>query len=470
MLKENATTFRRIMILVDFSFLIAAFFIAYFWRSSIHDLEPLRAYLWILPTMLLVWTGGLFAMGIYESFRLRSAFELAGRIILVGTLGLLLFSSLNYLVGINYVSRSFTIAAFGLGTLFLILERVIVVTAFRVLRSGGYNFRNIIVVGTGPRAVHFIRGIKDHAEFGLQIIGIIDDDPSKVGQDFEGYKVIGTIKDISSILLTGGITVDQVVFIVPRRWIDRIQEPVLFCETVGISVNVAVDFFDLQFIQGKETSIFGMPFLMFDSTPGQDGQLFVKRLMDIVLSGTALLLLSPLFLIVGLLIKLTSPGPVLFRQQRSTLNHRTFALYKFRTMYQDAEARLEELKKFNQMEGPVFKMDNDPRITPLGQFLRKTSIDELPQLWNILWGQMSIVGPRPPLPREVEEYDPWQRRRLSMRPGLTCLWQISGRNKITNFDQWMRLDLEYIDNWSIWLDLKIILKTFPVVLFGIGAK
>ncbi len=456
--------------LMDCGLLIIAFFVAYFWRLSYEPLYLLRAYLWILPTMLLVWWTGLQALGVYESFRLRSAFELAGRIVLVGFLGLLVFSALNYLVGLDYVSRSFTIYAFVLGTILLIAERVAVVIFFRALRSNGYNFRNIIIVGTGPRAIHFIHGVQEHSEFGLKIMGIIDDDPEKVGQEVEGHKVIGTIKDISTILTEGDLTIDQIVFIVPRRWIDRIQEPVLFCETVGITVSVAVDFFDLEFIKAQEGSILGMPFLTFDSTPMQSGQLFVKRAMDIILSAFALVVLSPLFMIVGALVKLTSPGPVFFRQERSTLNHRSFFLYKFRTMYQDAESRLAELKKFNEMEGPVFKMQNDPRVTPLGKFLRKTSIDELPQLWNILCGQMSIVGPRPPLPAEVDDYDPWQRRRLSMRPGLTCLWQISGRNKITNFDQWMRLDLEYIDNWSIWLDMKIILKTFPVVLFGIGAK
>ncbi len=470
MLKENANFFRRMMVAVDLCLLIAAFFGAYFWRNSLDSLYPLRAYLWVLPTMVMSWMVGLFMLEVYESSRLRSAFELAGRIVIVGALGLLLFGSLNYMLGIDYVSRSFTLLAFGLGTALLILERIIMVSTLRAIRSGGYNYRNIIIVGTGPRAIHFIHGIRDHKEFGLKIMGIVDDDPSKTGQEVEGFKVIGTIQDISKILLSGKMDIDQIVFIVPRRWLERIQEPVLFCETVGIPVSVAVDFFDLQFVQGKESSILGMPFLTFDSTPTDDGQLIIKRAMDIVLCSVALILLAPLFLVVAVLIKLTSPGPVFFRQQRSTLNHRSFTLYKFRTMFNDAEQRLEELQKYNEMEGPVFKMENDPRVTPLGKFLRKTSIDELPQLWNILCGHMSIVGPRPPLPSEVDEYDPWHRRRLSMRPGLTCLWQISGRNKIVNFDQWMRLDLEYIDNWSIWLDLKIILQTIPVVLFGVGAK
>ncbi|MFH0753882.1 MAG: sugar transferase, partial [Candidatus Omnitrophota bacterium] len=198
--------------------------------------------------------------------------------------------------------------------------------------------------------------------------------------------------------------------------------------------------------------------------------LAVKRLMDIVLSGIALVIFSPFLGITALLVKLSSHGPVFFTQDRVSVNGRIFKLYKFRTMVVDAEAKLEELKHLNEMQGPAFKLTNDPRVTPLGKFLRKMSIDELPQLWNVFVGHMSLVGPRPPLPAEVEKYGDWQRRRLSMRPGITCLWQIGGRNRITDVDEWIRLDLRYIDNWSLWLDIKILFKTVPAVLFGIGAK
>jgi exopolysaccharide biosynthesis polyprenyl glycosylphosphotransferase len=184
----------------------------------------------------------------------------------------------------------------------------------------------------------------------------------------------------------------------------------------------------------------------------------------------ALLVLSPIFAVTALLVKLTSEGPVFFVQKRVSMNGRIFNLFKFRTMIKDAEAKLAELQHLNEMKGPVFKLEKDPRITSVGAFLRKTSIDELPQLWNVLRGDMSLVGPRPPLPSEVEQYDDWQRRRISMRPGITCLWQIQGRNRITDFDDWARLDLKYIDNWSLWLDLKILLKTIPAVLFRVGSK
>jgi exopolysaccharide biosynthesis polyprenyl glycosylphosphotransferase len=187
------------------------------------------------------------------------------------------------------------------------------------------------------------------------------------------------------------------------------------------------------------------------------------------MSFLALVVLWPFLLIAAIAVKLTSKGPIFFRQTRSGVNGRKFVLYKFRTMVLGAEKKLKDLQAHNEMDGPVFKVKNDPRITPIGKFFRKFSIDELPQLWNVLKGEMSLVGPRPPIPDEVNQYDPWHRRRLSMRPGITCLWQVGGRNKIKKFDDWMKLDLEYIDNWSLALDFKILLKTIPAVLFSVGA-
>jgi len=183
-----------------------------------------------------------------------------------------------------------------------------------------------------------------------------------------------------------------------------------------------------------------------------------------------LFLLAPIFALVALVIKITSEGPVIFRQTRVGLNGRLFELYKFRSMRVDSEDQLEVLREQNEMEGPVFKIKDDPRVTPLGRFLRRHSLDELPQLWNVLRGDMSLVGPRPPIPGEVSMYERRDRRRLSMRPGLTCTWQVSGRNEIRDFDSWVRLDLEYIDNWSLSRDILLLLRTIPVVLFGYGAR
>ena len=209
--------------------------------------------------------------------------------------------------------------------------------------------------------------------------------------------------------------------------------------------------------------------MRLETTPGLPWQLFIKRGTDFIVSFVGLVLLAPVFLLTALTIKLSSRGPLFFKQERNGMNGRKFTLLKFRSMVVGAEKMQEELLALNEMDGPVFKIRNDPRMTKIGKFLRKTSLDELPQIINVLKGDMSLVGPRPPIPGEVTNYETWQRRRLSMRPGVTCFWQISGRNEI-NFEQWMKLDLEYIDNWSLWLDFKILLKTVPVVLFGTGAR
>jgi exopolysaccharide biosynthesis polyprenyl glycosylphosphotransferase len=211
------------------------------------------------------------------------------------------------------------------------------------------------------------------------------------------------------------------------------------------------------------------PLVTFSRAPGAEVRLAVRRVADVVLAAALLVLLSPLLIVIAVGVKLASPGPVLFRQVRCGLHGRRFTFLKFRTMRIDAERLKPLLEPFNEMDGPAFKMTNDPRVFPFGGFLRRTSLDELPQLWNILRGDMSFVGPRPSVVEEVNQYEPWQRRRLSMKPGLTCLWQISGRNELT-FEEWMRLDLEYIDNWSLWLDIKIAFKTIPAVLLGRGAK
>lgn len=243
-----------------------------------------------------------------------------------------------------------------------------------------------------------------------------------------------------------------------------------FLEAEGIRIHLAVDYFDFKLSRAKQTDLYGFPLLSFERTPDEHWQLLAKQVLDLTVSLAVLVLLAPLLLVIMVAIKMTSEGPVFFCQERCGLNGRKFVLYKFRTMVKDAENRLEELRPFNEMNGPAFKMTNDPRLTKIGKFLRKISFDELPQLWNVLKGDMSLIGPRPPLFSEVQKYDLGQRRRLTMKPGLSCLWQISGRNTIVDFEKWMKLDMAYIDQWSLWLDFKIFLMTIPVVLLGHGAK
>jgi exopolysaccharide biosynthesis polyprenyl glycosylphosphotransferase len=252
---------------------------------------------------------------------------------------------------------------------------------------------------------------------------------------------------------------------------ERVEEVIRACELEGVEVWLVADFVRTQISRTSYDDFYGRPVLVFRTTPDASWQGVLKQLLDFTGAVLLLVLLSPFLLLFALVIKLTSPGPILFKQKRSGLNGRPFTIYKFRTMVTNAEQLQHELAAMNEMSGPVFKLSNDPRTTPAGRFFRRFSIDELPQLYNVLRGEMSLVGPRPLPVAEVKRFDDLaHRRRLSVKPGLTCLWQIRGRNDVKDFRDWVRLDLEYIDNWSFWLDLKILWLTVPVVLTGAGAK
>ncbi len=263
--------------------------------------------------------------------------------------------------------------------------------------------------------------------------------------------------------------VDDVIFAVHRRELDRLEDLFLSLQEQGIRTRFAMDLFPHTQARVQLEDLDGMPLLSFATTPTSQLQLMSKRALDVALAAVLLLIGLPIAGLIALSIKLVYGGNVLFRQTRCGLNGRFFTLYKFRTMVEDAEERRLELMHLNEMKGPVFKLRSDPRVTPLGRLLRRFSLDEIPQFWNVLRGDMSLVGPRPPIPEEVAQYQRWQRRRLAMKPGLTCLWQVSGRNNL-DFERWMELDLEYIDSWSPMLDLKILLKTIPAVLTGNGAS
>ncbi len=471
MLKQHATLFRRAVIIFDLFIILISFFIAYYIRNTIegNKILSITEYIWLFPVLSFLWILFLYLSGMYNSFRFKTISQVILIIYQSAYLSFLSFAGIIYLLKIPHISRLFMLLIFLVVSLLLTIEKLLLIAIFRRLRKKGFNYRNILIVGTGKMARSFVKWIKENREFGLNIIGLVDAEKERVGEIIEGYPVIGTLEDIPEICKNN--TLDQVLFVVPYSWFGQLEEPMNYLKTVGIKMNIAMHYFSHRLGRLIQTEFLGVPMLTFDSTP--ERRLFafmIKRVMDIIISATALILLSPIFLITAVLIKITSDGPVLFVQERGSLNGRKFKLYKFRTMKVNAEKELEQLKAMNEMKGPVFKIENDPRITKIGKILRKFSIDELPQLWNVLKGDMSIVGPRPPLLSEVQQYKDWQRRRLSMRPGLTCLWQVSGRNKITDFDEWARLDLEYIDNWSLWLDIKIMLKTIPVVIFGIGAK
>jgi len=267
-------------------------------------------------------------------------------------------------------------------------------------------------------------------------------------------------------------SINGVILSAKHTYFEQIENVIKACELEGVEVWLLADFFATQISRTSFDDFFGRPLMIFRTTPGTSWPGLVKQAMDFFGALVLLILVASwLFPLIALCIKISSPGPVFFRQQRSGLNGAPFTLLKFRTMVTNAEQFKHELEAMNEMRGPVFKVTNDPRITGIGKFLRKWSLDELPQLWNVLRGEMSLVGPRPLPVDEVKQFNDFaHRRRLSVKPGLTCLWQVSGRNKISDFKDWVRLDLEYIDHWSLWLDVKILLRTIPAVFMASGAK
>lgn len=482
MLKERDIVVKNAIIFFDVFILSAAFFFAFFIRQNWHrfyklDLFPaagaftegpasLNNYLLVFIFIVPLWCVLLYLNGLYRSLRVRTLYEVAWIIIKSILFLLLVFSTFIFLFKMEFVSRLFFVLFVFSGFVLLLFEKIVVFYSMHYVRSRGYNYRRLLFVGTGRRATRFIQKIQKHPEWGFQILGAIDDEPDRKFEKIKDVEIIGSLDDLSQILHERAV--DEVIFIVPRSRLNHIEDAVYVCETEGIKATIAVDLFDLRIAHSQPTEIDGSPLVTFKTTVASEGQLFLKRVIDITLSGFGIIILSPVFLIVPFLIKLTSPGPVLFKHNRVGLCGRKFVLYKFRTMYQGAQKQLAKAAPIDKMEESAFKDKKLQYITPLGRILRKFSIDEFPQLFNVFSGHMSLIGPRPCVPDEVNQYKTWQRRRFSMRPGLSCLWQINGRNKIGHED-WMKLDLEYLDNWSHWLDFKILIKTVPVVLFGSGA-
>lgn len=363
----------------------------------------------------------------------------------------------------------FLVVFWVVGTALIIVTRLLLRLVLGNIRKQGRDLHHVLILGTNARAVEFARKIETMPERGCRLLGLVDDDWSGM-REFEesGFRLACDLEGLPEFLRKN--VVDEIAIYLPlRSFYERAAEIAQLAKLHGILIRLDTDIFDLKFVRHRADAIDGVPHVIASSN-GIDGwQLLIKRTFDIVGSLVLLILLSPLFFVVVVLIKLTSPGNVFFWQKRVGLNKRQFAMYKFRTMVPAAESIQEQLAHLNEMSGPVFKIKNDPRITPLGRVLRKTSIDELPQLFNVLKGDMSLVGPRAMSVRDYQFFsEDWQRRRFSVAPGITCLWQVYGRNTIP-FEQWMVLDIQYIDRWSFWLDIKILALTIPAVFRGLGA-
>ncbi len=381
--------------------------------------------------------------------------------------GALFIASL--LLHIQMVTPEFILIFWAASSAIVAASRLVLRYGLERVRSRGRNVRYLVVVGTNCRAVRFAQRIQARPELGYRLVGFVDDHWFGLGEFRKnGYTLVSDLKGFLPYLREH--VIDEVVIALPMESsYAEASRIAAVCEEQGIIVRLLADLFNLRLARSKAAEFEGDAVITL-STGSPDGwQHVLKRLLDVTLSLAGIIALAPLGTLTALLIKLTSPGAVFFTQERVGLNKRRFRLYKFRTMVADAEKRQRELEPLNEASGPVFKIARDPRITRLGRFLRKTSIDELPQLFNVLKGDMSLVGPRPLPVRDYHGFDQdWQRRRFSVRPGITCLWQINGRSSVP-FEKWMQLDLEYIDHWSLGLDFKILAKTLPAVVRGSGA-
>jgi exopolysaccharide biosynthesis polyprenyl glycosylphosphotransferase len=456
--------------LLDILCVVAAVPAAYWLRDLLPvqargPLVPLSDFWPFLVLTLLLWIAGAWFFRVYESFRTRSVWPELGRIgkALVAV-GLLQVAAIFFLRLHEDVSRLFFATYFAFAFSLLAANRLVLRKVAHSARSGGLNTRVFAVVGSGELAHDVVATVADHPEWGLQFAGHVLD--AQGAGNTKPELVLGTVSQLGQILDDN--VIDEVIFAVPRERLAHIESAFRLCQEQGAGARVCLDLFDVAGAHVALGEMDGLPMLSFNRAPTDEVALLFKRAFDVMSSAVALLAFSPVLLATAVAIKLESPGPVFFRQTRVGKNGRPFKMYKFRSMRVDAEARLESLRAQNEASGPVFKMKNDPRVTGVGRFIRRTSIDELPQFLNVFAGEMSVVGPRPPVPAEVRQYQRWQRRRLSVKPGITCTWQVSGRSSIS-FDEWMELDLEYIDNWSLWRDVQICFQTIPAVLTSRGA-
>ncbi len=370
---------------------------------------------------------------------------------------------------IRMVSPMFLMVFWIASSAFVVTGRLAVRHLLGTMRRRGRNLHNILILGTNPRAVAFASRIEASPELGYRILGFVDEEwegmPGFLGS---WYPLCCNFDGLSEYLRRN--IVDEVAIYLPlRSYYEQALRFTAMCQQHGIITRFDPDIFDLKTVRPHAEDFDGDAQFAVYSGVLEGWPLIAKRILDCTVSFLLLTLLAPLFVVIAVLIRLTSEGSVFFRQERVGLNKRRFRIYKFRTMVRNAEEIMSQVEALNEVSGPVFKIKNDPRITPLGRFLRRTSIDELPQLLNVLKGEMSLVGPRPMAIRDFEGFsEDWQRRRFSIRPGITCLWQVNGRNLIP-FQQWMEMDMKYIEEWSLWLDLKILARTIPVVLRGTGA-
>ncbi len=466
----------RLLEITDLSLMACSLGTAILWISYPHDHHTFANFLamrvklsnfLIFAFLIAAWRLLFRQCGLYKSHRLSTKWEEIGDTVRATTGATLVLMLATAPFSVHIVSPRFLLAFWFAGTLAIGGVRLVLRALASELRKRGRNLRHILILGTNSRALNFARTLSGQPERGYRLVGFVDDK----WQEFEtflrsGYPLASDYESLPEFLRRN--VVDEVAVFLPlRSFHGHCSEIAGLCQQHGITLRFDSDIFGLKASGLIHEEFEGDHHI----STGVRNPLHIaaKRVFDLVAASLILICVSPILLVAAILIKLSDRGPVFFQQERVGVNKRRFHIYKFRTMVRNAERLVGQLESRNEMSGPVFKMKNDPRITPIGKVLRKTSIDELPQLLNVIKGEMSMVGPRPLPVRDFEGFnEDWQRRRFSVRPGITCLWQVSGRNGIP-FEQWMKLDLQYLDEWSLWLDLKILAQTIPAVLKGSGA-
>ena len=466
------------LLTVVFSFLLAAW-VSYhpYHHSRIPFIQFMESRIQVTNVVLffgflLIWHLIFSGFGLYSSRRLSTRYDDVVDVLRATSLGTLMMSLFVILFRFKLGTPLFLLTFWAGNTAIAASSRLMLRSVLERLRRQGWNLRQILIAGTNSRAIRFAQKIEAKPELGYRLIGFVDDHWANF-QKFQetGHSLVAGLKEVRDFLRSH--VVDEVLICLPlKSYYEEVHVIIASCQEQGVKVGILSDLFSLKLAHLDIKQLEDESIITLSTGNIEGGVLLIKHALDFVISLCLTILFSPLLLITALLIKITSRGPVFFIQERLGFNKRRFAIYKFRTMVIDAEKKQAELEHLNEADGPVFKITKDPRITPLGKLLRKTSIDELPQLFNVLKGDMSLVGPRPLAVRDYEGFGfnhDRHRRRFSVRPGITCLWQVRGRSDLP-FERWMEFDMEYIDNWSLWLDFKILMKTLPAVLRGHGAK
>ena len=478
MFRLHKRIYSNLLLFGDLAAGFVALFLAYWLRSLVPllpveinqhffpEILPLSQCVVFFLVFLPFWLGLLLATQRYDDVLHIANRRQVGRIANFLVLSGFLMGFLSFTLRLD-VSRPILFGFLAAQLMLLPSNRMVLSWVLKSRNLNEHNQIKILIVGTGQRAARLARQIEKYRPWGYHLLGHISVDTDSGGDS--DLEVLGKLDDLPGLLLDE-IVADEIIFI-GSEIKDRVgfTDMLRLCEEIGLRTHMATDFLPASHLKVSIDYMEDLPLITFSAVPDHDMARIAKRVVDFVVAATCLVGLSPLMLLVALAIKMTTTGPMLYRQTRCGLYGRKFTLIKFRTMIDGAEDRLWEIRHLNEMDGPVFKMRNDPRVTPIGRLLRKLSIDELPQFWNVVKGEMSVVGPRAPLPDEVAHYTLRQRRRLSVKPGITCLWQVSGRSEI-DFEQWMALDLQYIDNWSFGLDMMIMLRTIPAVFTGRGAR